>query len=69
MHGVGPVEFPEIGSLMEGKVPTLNASTIKAAGEIDPINLAILIIGVIALACIWLAAIAIRGHKRDKSDE
>lgn len=50
-------------------MPKITADTIQAAAGIDPLNLAILLIGVISLAAIWLAAVAIRASVRGKKDE
>ena len=41
-------------------MPAIAPSTIEAASGIDPLNLAILLLGVVALGMIWLAAIAVR---------
>ncbi|MFC4932642.1 hypothetical protein [Massilia sp. GCM10023247] len=43
-----------------GNMPAIAPSTIEAASGIDPLNLAILLLGVVALGVIWLAAIAVR---------
>ena len=44
----------------------LSAPLIQAAAGIDPLNLAILLIGIVALAVIWLAAVAIKSAMKRK---
>jgi len=51
---------------MEVALPTLNSHLIAAAAAIDPTNLAMIVVGVVALAAIWLAATAIKGAKTKK---
>jgi uncharacterized membrane protein len=41
-------------------MPKISPSLVQAAADIDPLNLAILVIGVVALAAVWLAAVAIK---------
>lgn len=41
-------------------MPKISSSLVLAAADIDPLNLAILVIGVVALAAVWLAAVAIK---------
>ena len=50
-------------------MPTITAAILKAAAVIDPLNLAILLMGFIALSLVWLAAIAVKSSSRGKKDE
>lgn len=43
-------------------MPSVSPSLIQSAGQIEPLNLAILFIGLIALGVIWLAIILAKGH-------
>jgi len=47
-------------------MPKLSSSLIQAATGIDPLNLAILLIGIVALAAVWLAAVAIKSATKRK---
>jgi hypothetical protein len=47
-------------------MPKLSTSVIEAATGIDPLNLAILLIGVVALAAVWLAAVTIKSAMKRK---
>lgn len=47
-------------------MPKIYPSLVQAAGDIEPLNLAILLIGVIALAAVWLAAVAIKSAVKRK---
>jgi hypothetical protein len=47
-------------------MPKISTSLVQAAADIEPLNLAILLIGVIALAAVWLAAVAIRSAAKRK---
>jgi hypothetical protein len=44
----------------------LSSSLVQSAADIAPLNLAILIIGVVALAVVWLAAVAIKSASKRK---
>ncbi len=41
-------------------MPTITPAAIEAASRIDPLNLAILLMGVVTLGVLWFAAIAVR---------
>lgn len=47
-------------------MPTITSSLVQSAADIEPLNLAILVIGVIALAVVWLAAVAIKTAMKRK---
>ncbi len=47
-------------------MPKISSSLVQAAANIEPLNLAILLIGVIALAVVWLAAVAIKSAAKRK---
>jgi hypothetical protein len=43
-------------------MPSISTALIKSAAEIDPLNLAILFIGLIALGVIWIGIILAKGQ-------
>ncbi|OTP70435.1 hypothetical protein [Caballeronia sordidicola] len=45
-------------------MPSINAALINAIAKVDPLNLAILFVGLSSLGVIWLASIAIRNNNR-----
>jgi hypothetical protein len=57
------MRYPHV---LERNMPTISSSLIQATAGIDPLNLAILLIGVIALAAVWLAAVAIKSALKRK---
>jgi hypothetical protein len=46
----------------ESDMPSVTTDLIKSVAEIDPLNLAILFIGLIALGVIWIAIILAKGQ-------
>jgi hypothetical protein len=47
-------------------MPKISSSLVQSAADIEPLNLAILVIGVVALAAVWLAAVAIKSALKRK---
>jgi hypothetical protein len=47
-------------------MPSVSPELIKTASEIDPLNLAILFIGLISLGVIWVAIILAKGRGKPK---
>jgi hypothetical protein len=46
----------------ETDMPNVSTALIKSAAEIDPLNLAILFIGLVALGVVWIAIILAKGQ-------
>lgn len=47
-------------------MPNISSTLVQSVADIEPLNLAILVIGVVALAAVWLAAVAVKSALKKK---